>query len=142
VGEPAEGVVAMTFDQIHELERQELEAEKARIGEVDARSAAIEPTQDPRTLKIVTEPIGELRSDLVGELRVAPDLPGGKRSYGKRTCLVLKAHLDTKMPSLPSEGAVQAMTRKERASIRKLAEQSREWVVALLEMIEKVDGAQ
>jgi hypothetical protein len=52
---------------------------------------AAESTDDPSSSDVVAVPVGELHDDLVGELRVAPDLPGA--SYGRRTYLVLKTYL-------------------------------------------------
>ena len=54
----------------------------------------------------------------------------------------LKHYLDARRPSLPSQAAVAAMTPKQRATTRRLAEPWRAWAVALLATIEKVDSAQ
>jgi hypothetical protein len=101
---------------------------------------AAESTDDPCSSDVVAVPVGELRDDLVGELRVTPDLPGA--SDGRRTYLVFKTYLDGHgpRPSLPSRAAVEGMTVKHRATMRRLAEQSRAWAVGLLNLLDRVDG--
>jgi hypothetical protein len=112
-------------------------ADQAEPGEhPEAIGEAItEPAHNLWHQHITTAPAGELCPDLFGELRISPDL-------GERTYRDLRTYLNGggPRPALPSQTAVAAMTANQRATVRRLAEQTRAWAGKLLDLLDQADA--